>query len=213
MSAKPLLMLTGFAFMGAAVFGLYYLRATPPATTPNPSLAQEGTLTQPSTTFVNPRIGSKTPKITIVEFADFQCDACAQLARTLEAFRKAHPNTVQVIWKDMPNNAAHPFATPAAVAAHCADQQGKFWEYHDALFAQSSILSLDLLKSISTQLALDEEKFNACFDAGETLPIVERDFAEGQALGITATPTMFINGERVIGSASLAELETYVEKN
>lgn len=187
------------------VFVLFWYR-NQPILIPSTELTDvTQSLTEPTVTFVNPHKGAEEPALTIVTFGDFQCDACGTLATSLDVIVKTFP-TVTVVWKDMPNESAHEFATPAAIAAHCADQQGRFWEYHDALFAQSNVLSEGLFAQIAQQLALNTKRFQTCYDERDTLPIVKKDYNEGLALGITATPTLYIGDQTVIGAISTQDL-------
>lgn len=197
--------------LGLFVFIFFWLFNRPveiPAPTTN---ADVGSLTEPVVTFVNPAKGAQEPTVTIVEFGDFQCAACKPLATTLEALVKAYPQDVRVIWKDLPNESVHPLATPAAIAAHCADRQGAFWQYHDALFARQSILSEAAFTQIGQEIGLDAKKFQVCYDARDTLPIVKKDYEEGLALGLTATPTLFVGEEMFVGAVTLSDLQAAVE--
>lgn len=206
---RPAGILTIAGVLGAGLLALFAIQLFP-AGAPEAETPAGATLTEPSITFVNPAIGALTPKVTIVEFADFICSHCKELSSTLAVLLDAHPKDVRIIWKHMPNDAANPLATPAAVAAQCAADQGKFWEYHDVLFRSQSVLSTDMFRAAAQQVNLDIARFTTCFDAGETLPIVQRDLAEGIALGIDATPTLFVNGTRLVGAASLEDLTRYV---
>lgn len=167
---------------------------------------------QPTVTFVNPSRGAETPAVTVVEFADFQCDACKTLSDNLEVLLRDYPDAVRVVWKDMPNEEAHPVATPAAVAAHCADRQGKFWEYHDLLFERQTYLSEDELTKIAVEAGLDTDAFARCYDARDTLGIVRKDYEEGLALGILATPTIFIGTESYAGALSSEQLSALIQE-
>lgn len=130
---------------------------------------------------------------------------------SLEAILKTYPDQVRLVWKDLPNESAHPLATPAAIAAHCADRQGAFWEYHDALFARQSVLSEAVFTQIAQEIGLDTEKFQNCHDSRDTLPIVKKDYEEALALGLTATPTLFVGEEVFVGAVTLADLQEAVE--
>jgi protein-disulfide isomerase len=97
----------------------------------------------------------------------------------------------------------HPQARQAAEAARCADEQGKFWSYHDALYAKAPKLSPKDLKSYAKEVELDVDAFERCFDTGRFKAIVQRDLMEGAQLGLTGTPTFFINGREVSGNQPL----------
>lgn len=198
--------------LGLMVFIFFWFRNQPIEMPTPQTAAPSGTLTSPIVTFVNPSKGAIEPTVTIVEFGDFECGACQTLMLSLEAILKTYPDQVRLVWKDLPNESAHPLATPAAIAAHCADRQGAFWEYHDALFARQSVLSEAAFAQIAQEVDLDAEKFQSCYDARDTLPIVKKDYEEGLALGLTATPTLFVGEEIFVGAVTLSELQEAVEK-
>ena len=163
-------------------------------------------LTEPTVTFVNPRKGAEEPTLTIIEYGDFECGPCQSLGATLDAVVKAFPDDVQVVWKNLPNESLHEFATPAAMAAHCADEQGRFWDYHDELFNRQSYLSESQFVQIAEQLELNVNEFTSCYDARDTLPIIKKDFQEALGLGLTSTPTLYIGSEMLIGAVTLNEI-------
>jgi protein-disulfide isomerase len=170
-----------------------------------------GTLTEPTVTFVNPSKGAEEPVIQIVEFSDFQCSACKTIAPTLDAIVMAYPDQVQLVWKNLPNESIHQLATPAAIAAHCANQQGKFWEYHDELYTRQTFLTEEQLTTIASTIGLDMGKFSNCNSTRDTLPIVKNDYNEALGLGLTSTPTLFVGDEMVIGAITLTDLMSIVE--
>ncbi|OGL66887.1 hypothetical protein A2856_00045 [Candidatus Uhrbacteria bacterium RIFCSPHIGHO2_01_FULL_63_20] len=206
----PWLILLSIATAGLIVLGFFAIQLTP-VRAPREAADAVVPLTQPSATFVNPSRGPASAPVTIVAFGDFQCAACAQLAQALDQVLADRPD-VRVVWKDAPDEASHPFSSLAAVAAHCADRQGRFWEYHDRLFARQAFLSEGTFVPLAREIGLDEASFTACFDGKETLPIVRKDFDEARALSLTAIPTMFIGGTRVEGAPSLEELIRYVDQ-
>ncbi len=168
-------------------------------------------VTQPEVTSADPQIGPTNAKITLVNYADFQCAACAELEPIFKALVKNYGTSVRLVWKDMPNSSVHPEAIPAAVAARCAGKQNKFWEFHDTLMANQSLLSSELYIQVATELKLKANAFNQCVTNQDTLPLVQRGYDEGTALHITATPTLFINGERYTGNLTLAELSSIID--
>jgi protein-disulfide isomerase len=211
---RPWLAFLSIGTIGLIVFIFYILRLQPVKA---PSFELENTdtvttLTAPVVTFVNPAKGSATPKVTIVEYGDFECEPCKQNADAIDVVLRTYPDDIRVVWKDMPNESTHPVSTPAAIAAHCADRQGKFWEYHDALFAQQSVLDDSVFFPIALAIGLNTESFSSCYNARDTLPIVKRDFDEGLALGILATPTTYINDTPYVGALTADELIRYVEQ-
>ncbi len=211
---RPWLAFLSFGTVGVIVFGFFILRLRPikAPTLESPVTSEVATLTEPVITFVNPAKGSAKPTVTIVEYGDFQCGPCKDIADAIDVVLRTYPNDIRVVWKDMPNESIHPVSTPAAIAAHCADRQGKFWEYHDSLFDQQALLDESSFLPLASALGLNTETFAACYDARDTLPIVKRDFNEGLALGIVATPTTYINGTSYVGALSAEELIRYVEQ-
>lgn len=205
------LVLLCFATITAIVFVFFFIRLQP--IKPKVDLtatSKAGSLSEPSVTFVNPSKGASNAKVTIIEFSDFQCDACKQLAKTLDVVLRTFPNDLRVVWKDLPNESTHPLATLTAIAAHCANDQGKFWEYHDLVFDRQNFLSEDELVRIAKDAGLNTDAFQKCYDARDTLGIVKKDYDEGVALEIVATPTMFINGTRIIGAVEVEQLTAEV---
>jgi len=179
----------------------------------NDIIDEEDTLITPSTpqvSIVDPAYGSSSPKITIIEFSDFTCAYCASTADGLRKLVAAYPSDVQIVWKDFPNTYSNPFAKTAAVAARCAQNQRKFWDYHDYLFANQTILNDSTILTIANTLELDTTTFNECVTNEETLPIVQMTFEEGQGLDITATPAIYINNQPYYGSTDFDSLEKIV---
>lgn len=197
-----------FTVLGVVVFIFFWYRNQPIeiATAPQQDI-EVGSLTRPTTTFVNPGKGATEPKLTIIEFGDFECIPCKILADSLQVVVKTYPNDVKIIWKDLPNESVHPLATPAAIAAHCADRQGAFWQYHDELFSQQSYLTETQFSQIAQNLGLQMDKFTSCYETRETLPIIKKDYEEGLVLGLTATPAIYVGDEEVlIGAVTTQDL-------
>ncbi|MBP9828320.1 thioredoxin domain-containing protein [Patescibacteria group bacterium] len=168
-------------------------------------------ISEPTITVADPQLGPKEAAVTIVNFGDYQCESCATLDATLTELHATYPDDVRIVWKDMPNRSSHEQAFPAAIAARCAAEQDAFWEFHKVLFANQALLSDALYTALATELGLNENKFNKCYSTQASAPYVERTEAEGYALEITATPTLWINGERSTGASSLRDLSRIVE--
>ena len=164
-------------------------------------------LETPTVTVADPIRGPKNAPVTIVEFGDFLCPYCAAAEPTLMEFLAAHPNEVRLVWKDFPIKDKHPLAEEAALAARCAEEQKKFWEYHDLLFTNQESLSPSMLVRIAQELNLDLARFENCQRDKTGLPRVERGLEEGIALAIDGVPYLFINGKRLSGTATRAALE------
>ncbi|MFH1364782.1 MAG: thioredoxin domain-containing protein, partial [Candidatus Aenigmatarchaeota archaeon] len=105
----------------------------------------------------------------------------------------------KIVYRDFPLS-FHPQAQPAAEAAECAGEQGMFWEYHDKIFENQGALSTESYKQWAADLGLNTEQFNSCFDSGTYRSEVQKDFADGQAAGVSGTPTFFINGQKLVGA-------------
>ena len=205
MSHKWLTFLT-LGFLTIVVLLFFWIRIQPIEVDREQIAAQYEDVSEPTVTFVNPAKGAEQPAVTIIEYSDFQCSACVSISSSLDIVLATYPDYVRVIWKDLPNESIHELSTPAAIAAHCADRQGMFWSYHDELFQRQSYLSETEFTQIATDLELDVEKFQNCYDTRDTLPIVKKDFDEAMGLELTSTPTMYINDEIYIGAVSFEEL-------
>lgn len=169
-------------------------------------------LTEPTVTIADQAIGPSDAPVTIVNFGDYACDACATLDEVLTAVHTEFPDQVRIVWKDMPNTTAHPEALTAALAAHCAAKQDdeQFFTYQAYLFANQNNLGTELYASLATELGLKESTLTRCIENQDTYALVQRGYEEGLALKITATPTMYINGERYAGSMTVGELKTAI---
>lgn len=128
----------------------------------------------------------------------------------LEQVLEHNPDTVKIVFKNMPLN-FHRFAEPAALAALAAGEQGKFWEFHDALFAASSKLSLDVINGIATKLGLDMEKFKTDMASAAIKQKLAQDLQDAKEAGVTGTPTLFVNGIR-LKSRTLPAIQKIVDE-
>ncbi len=113
--------------------------------------------------------------------------------------------------RDFPLSNIHPFAQKASEATECADDQGKFWEYHDLVFANPSALDVDSLKGYAGQLGLDTGTFDECLDSGKYQGEVEKDAQDAQAAGASGTPAFFINGELVSGAQPFSVFQEVID--
>ena len=153
----------------------------------------------------SPVMGANDRQIVMLVFSDFQCPFCATANKSLKEFMAKNKDKVTLVYKHFPLTQIHPEALPAARAAWAANKQGKFWEYHDTLFANQSKLSEAFYTETATSLKLDLKKFDADRKLADNF-IVE-DFKLGRKVGVDGTPTFIMNGEVVTGAASLADLE------
>ena len=153
----------------------------------------------------SPVMGASDRKIVMLVFSDFQCPFCATANKGVKEFMTKHKDKVTLVYKHFPLTQIHPEALPAARAAWAANKQGKFWEYHDALFANQAKLGEAFYLETATSLKLDTTKFNSDRKAADNF--IVQDFQLGRKIGIDGTPTFIMNGEVVTGAASLADLE------
>jgi protein-disulfide isomerase len=153
----------------------------------------------------SPVMGASDRQIVMVVFSDFQCPFCATANKSLKEFMAKRKDKVTLVYKHFPLTQIHPEALPAARAAWAANKQGKFWEYHDALFANQAKLSDAFYTETATSLKLDLKKFDADRKLADTF-IVE-DFKLGRKVAVEGTPTLIMNGEVITGAATLADLE------
>ena len=160
----------------------------------------------------DPAIGSANAPITIVEFSDFQCPFCQRAAPTLKKVREVYGDKVRVVWKDYPLTQIHPQAFKASEAAHCAAEQGKFWEYHDRLFANQQALQPDDLKKYATDLGLDAAKFAPCLDSSKYAERVRDGVSAGSRLGVNSTPTLYINGRMLQGAQPFEAFQAVIDE-
>lgn len=159
----------------------------------------------------DPVKGPASAPITIVEFSEFQCPFCSRVGPTLKQIQETYGDKVRIAFRDyiLP---MHNRAKPAAEAAQCANEQGKFWEFHDGLFANQQKLSDDDFKNLATSLGLDMEKFNACYGSNKYRADVEADMAEGAKLGVKGTPAFFVNGRFLSGAQPFDAFKAIIDE-
>ena len=136
--------------------------------------------------------GNPEAEITILEFSDFECPYCQRFNQTMNEAMKNYPNDIKWVYRHFPLS-SHREARPSAEASECAAEQGKFWEFHDGLFANQSRLGKNLYLELARESKLDLDSFEECFDSRKYKDKVEEDYQDGIALGIKGTPGNFIN--------------------
>jgi protein-disulfide isomerase len=160
----------------------------------------------------NAAAGPADAPITIVEFSDFQCPFCSRVVPSLKRLRDTYGNRIRIVWKDFPLENIHPHAFMAAEAAYCAGEQGRFWEFHDRLFANQESIAPDTLGPHAAAVGADRAKFDACLASGRHADKVREGIAEGQALGVDSTPTLFVNGRRITGAVPYETFSAVVDE-
>lgn len=157
----------------------------------------------------DPFFGPENAEVTIVEYSDFQCPYCTRVVPTINQIKEKYGDRVKIVFKDFPLS-SHPYAQKAAEAAQCAHEQGRFWEYHDTLFANQGSLGIASLKQYASGLGLDTEQFNSCLNSGKYAAEVQEDFSDGRAAGVSGTPTFFINGKKLVGAQPFSVFESAI---
>jgi protein-disulfide isomerase len=148
-----------------------------------------------------PTFGNKNAPITIVEFSDYECTYCQQWhLQVWPEIVKKYGDQVRLVYRDFPLFGLHNNAEPTAVAAHCADEQGKYWEYHDTIFSGKYPLNRQSYEAMAISLKLDSSKFAACLDSGRYLDVVKSNYDFASKLGVQSTPTFFVNGLALVGA-------------
>jgi len=158
-----------------------------------------------------PSYGPADAPVTIVEFSDFECFCCARLLPTLDEVKRQYDDRVRVVYRHYPLTSMHPHAWKAAEAALCAGEQGRFWELHDLMFVEQEALTVDDLKAKAARLALGGEVFGRCLDSGRLHDAVAADVAAGDAVGVSGTPTLFVNGRFVGVAVPFAALAAIID--
>jgi protein-disulfide isomerase len=160
----------------------------------------------------SPSKGQLGAPITIVEFSDFECPACAQLARTLQEVSDKYGDRVLLIFRQFPLVQIHPLAEKAAEASLCAAEQNRFWELHDLMFESQSTLEETDLKAKAAKLKLDGAAFDKCLVSGKYAARIRQDQRDGLSLGVDTSPSFFINGRYFTGAVPSAEITKVIEQ-
>ena len=159
-----------------------------------------------------PSKGSDKAPVTIVKFEDFECPYCKRVQPSLTAVLKQYDGKVRLVHKDLPLEAIHPKAQLAAEAARCAGEQGKFWQYHDALYENAPKFTPPELKSYAKTIGLTATSFEQCLDGRKYKAAVQKDLAEGAKLGLTGTPSFFINGREISGALPVESFAAIIDE-
>jgi len=158
-----------------------------------------------------PSRGPTDALVTIVEFADFQCPYCRRLEPELTDILKRYPTQVRLVYKHYPLDDIHPQALHAAQAAVCAGNQGKFWEIHDGIFADTTPLSLNSLRSIAQRAEMDTTKFEECVRSQDPNSVIGADIRAGNDLAVRSTPALFVNGRYIEGAVPEEKIVAVIE--
>jgi protein-disulfide isomerase len=159
-----------------------------------------------------PSRGNTAAPVTIVEFEDFQCPYCKQVHQTVEKVLARYKDQIRIVHRDFPLETLHPAAWRTHEAARCAEEQGKFWEYRDLLYANAPAAAPEQLKGFAAQAGLDAASFGRCIDEARFKSRVQGDLSEGERLGVSGTPAFFINGRLLSGSQPESEFSRVIEE-
>ncbi|HVZ88963.1 MAG TPA: thioredoxin domain-containing protein [Polyangia bacterium] len=158
-----------------------------------------------------PTRGAKEPKVTIIEYSDFQCPYCGRAAGTVAQLLKDYSSDVEVAYKQNPLP-FHPNAMPAALASEAAREQGKFWEMHDKLFANQQNLDRAHLDQFAQDIGLDMGKYKESMDKQANKDRIKRDMDEATKFGARGTPNFFINGRNLRGAQPIDAFKTAIDE-
>ena len=159
-----------------------------------------------------PSKGSEKAEVTIVKFEDFHCPYCKAVQPNFQEVLKRYDGKVRLVHKDLPLDQIHPQARQAAEAARCADDEGKFWEYHDRLYASSPNAAPEDLRLYAKDLGLNQELFDKCLARGKYKAAIQKDLNEAANLGLTGTPAFFINGRELSGAQSVQAISQIIDE-
>ena len=148
----------------------------------------------------DPANGPANAPVTIIEFSDFQCPYCSRVVPTIARLKDRYGDSIRIVFRDFPIAQLHPNAAKAAEAGACANEQGKFWQMHDLMFANQGQLDVPGLKQHAATLGLDSAAFEKCLDSGKYTAEVQKDSADGEKAGVQSTPSFFVNGRPLIGA-------------
>ena len=154
--------------------------------------------------------GPKSAPVTLVAFSDFQCPFCSRAVPVLKQIEETYKGKVRIAFKHLPLP-FHDKAELAAEASMAANEQGKFWEYHDKLFANQTALDRPSLEKYAQELGLNAGKFKAALDSGKFKQYVADDSKAGAAVGATGTPTFFVNGKSIVGAQPFEQFKTAID--
>jgi protein-disulfide isomerase len=160
---------------------------------------------------VGPTKGPADAPVTIVEFSDYECPYCVRAEATVKELLAKYPGKIKLVYRDYPLP-SHAKAPKAAEAAHCAGDQGKYWELHDKLFTPGAKLEVADLKAHAREVGLDGGKFDACLDSGAKAKEVETHKKAGDDVGVSGTPAFFINGRPLSGAQPLEAFSAIVDQ-
>lgn len=161
----------------------------------------------------NPYLGSENAAVTIIEFGDYECPYCKEwYLQVYPQIMSAYSGKIRFVFRDFPLSSIHADALPAAEAADCAGEQGKYWAFHDKLLSGGLTLGMDAYTTYAKNLGLNLDTFNTCVQTNKYENQVETNVTFATNLGIQSTPTFFINGIAVVGAQSFDVFKQIIDQ-
>jgi protein-disulfide isomerase len=157
-------------------------------------------------------VGPADAPITLVEFSDYQCPYCGRSQATVDRVLQAYAGKIRHVFMDFPLTAIHPFAKQAAVASHCADEQGQWDAYHALLFAHQREFSADKFEQWAVQLKMDPARFRTCLTSGKYDSLIQKSLQAGESVGVSGTPGFFVNGIPIHGAQPFSTFESTIDE-
>jgi len=155
--------------------------------------------------------GDQSASVIMVLFSDLQCPYCSRFHKTTKEVIENYSKKVKVVFKHFPLEQIHPFARPAALAAECAGEQGKFWEYIDDIFSNQGNITTEYFLILADNLKLNSVEFKECLQSEKYNKKIEADLEEGKKAGVKGTPASIINGELISGSLSFDQIKIKID--
>ncbi|MBD3259335.1 thioredoxin domain-containing protein [Candidatus Woesearchaeota archaeon] len=160
----------------------------------------------------DPRIGPEDAAVTIIEFGCFDCEFSAKAEPIIKKILDQYKDRIRFVYKDFPLE-THPIAKEKSIAAACANEQGRFWEYHNLLYEKREETKTDSsLLQLAEQLDLDTEQFNECFEEQKYMETINQDCDSGARAGLEGTPTFFINDRKIVGPKPFKAFQKIIDE-
>lgn len=202
---------TGYLIWGRETEQLAGSNPNPVANTPNTPIATEGIARIEVSTDDDPSLGPEDAPIVIIEFSDFNCGYCRRFHQeTFEALLDKYPDQIRFVYRDFPITSQESFY--AAQAAQCAHEQGNFWDFHDLLFSGTLPLGTEAYETYAQDLGLDAEELLNCIETERFAEEVSADATFASSIGLTGTPTFFVNGIPMIGAQPLERFSQIIDE-
>ncbi len=155
--------------------------------------------------------GAQDAAVTLVVFSDLSCPYCREYHAVLEEFMKTRADKVRLVWRHLPLSLSSVASMSSAIAAECAGEQGKFFEYLSALYPRQDEYGPDFYLSTAASLGLDKDKFSACTESGRFDDKIQANYSEAISLSVEGAPASFLNGRYLAGALTLSQLEALVD--